>query len=144
AGIKKEMVPFYLQKAKATEDYAAAIIANLPVEEALVRLGYDRIDLKTTEEYAGHLEREQQEELELLKEEFIRANTAAEMVKLQNRRLLLEYRNTIQALIESQKKSLQEDEVTFRLATGLKREAIGVNLEVGEIQHTIQNLSKEL
>ena len=144
AGIKKEMVPFYIQKAKAIEDYAAAIIADLPVEEALIRLGYDRLDLKTTEEYAGHLEREQQEELELLKEEFIRAHTAAEMTRLQNRRLLLEYRNQIQTLIQEQKKVLQEDEVAFRLATGLARETITVNNDVQEIQHSISNLSAEL
>ena len=96
AGIKKEMVPYYIQKATALEAYAQAIIADLPVEEALIRLGYDRIDLKTTEEYAGHLEREQQEELELLREQFVRSNTAMELLRIQNRRIILEYRNQIQ------------------------------------------------
>ena len=144
AGIKKEMVPFYIQKAEAREELAAAIIAEIPITEALIRLGYDRIDLKTTEEYAGHLEREQQEELELLREQFIRANTAMEITRLQNRRLLLEYRNEVQAQIIEQRKSLQEDEITFRLATGLSREAIGVNNEVTVTRHEIANLTQEL
>ena len=144
AGIKKEMVPFYIQKATALEAYAQAIIADLPVEEALIRLGYDRIDLKTTEEYAGHLEREQQEELELLREQFVRSNTAMELIRLQNRRLILEYRNQIQTLIQEQKKALQEDEIAFRLATGLAREAIGVNNEVAVTRHEISNLTQEL
>jgi hypothetical protein len=144
AGIKKEMIPFYIQKAEAREELAAAIIAEIPITEALIRLGYDRIDLKTTEEYAGHLEREQQEELELLREQFVRANTAMELTRLQNHRLLLEYRNAIQAQILEQKKGLQEDEAAFRLATGLAREAIGVNNEVMLVKHEITNLTSEL
>lgn len=144
AGIKKEMVPFYIEKAEAREALAAAIIAEIPITEAIIKLGYDRIDLKTTEEYAGHLEREQQEELELLREQFIRANTAMEITRLQNRRLLLEYRNEVQAQILEQHKSLQEDEATFRLATGLAREAIGVNNEVEVTHHEIKNLTAEL
>jgi hypothetical protein len=144
AGIKKEMVPFYIEKAEAREALAAAIIAEIPITEAIIRLGYDRIDLKTTEEYAGHLEREQQEELELLREQFIRANTAMELTKLQNHRLLLEYRNTVQAQILDQRKILQEDEVAFRLATGLAREKIGVDNEVAVTRHEIINLTQEL
>ena len=144
AGVKKEMVPFYIQKATAREELAAAIIAEIPITEALVKLGYDRINLKTTEEYAGHLEREQQEELELLREQFVRANTAMELIKLQNHRLLLEYRNEIQAQILEQRKGLQEDEVSFRLSTGLAREKIGVDNEVAVTHHEIGNLTQEL
>ena len=130
AGIKQEMVPYYLQKAGAEQKLAQAITDNLPIEQALIELGYDRIDLKTTEEYAGHLTREQEEELELLKEDFTRADTAYKLTAIQNRRLLLEYRNQVQALILAQKKSLQEQEIDFRLTTGLQREAIGVNNQV--------------
>lgn len=144
AVVKEAEVPYYLQKAQALQNYAAAIIADLPIQEALIRLGYDRIDLKTTEEYAGHLEREQQEELELLREEFVRANTAAELTRLQNRRLLLEYKNTVQALIETQKVALEKDKIAFKFASGLNYERIGVNLEVADIQHTISNLGLEL
>ena len=144
AGIKKEMVPYYIQKAEAREALAQAITQEIPITEAIIRLGYDRLDLKTTEEYAGHLEREQQEELELLREQFIRANTAMELTRLQNHRLLLEYRNAVQAQIMEQRKSLQEDEVAFRLTTGLAREAIGVNNEVAVTKHEITNLTTEL
>ena len=144
AGIKQEMVPFYIQKAKSLEELAQAIIAELPITEALIRLGYDRIDLKTTEEYAGHLERDKQEELELLKEQFVRANTALELTRIQNRRLLLEYRNRIQELILAGRKDLQEQEVAFHLATGLAREKIKVDADVAVIEHKITNLTDEL
>ena len=144
AGIKKEMVPFYIERAEAREALAAAIIAEIPITEAIIKLGYDRIDLKTTEEYAHHLESEKQEELELLREQFTRAHTAMELTKLENHRLLLEYRNQVQAQILEQHKSLQEDEVSFRLATGLAREAIGVNNEVAVTHHEITNLTSEL
>ena len=144
AGIKKEMVPFYIQKAEAREALAAAITAEIPITEALIRLGYDRLDLKTTEEYAGHLEREQQEELELLREQFVRANTTMELTKLQNRRLLLEYRNAVQAQIMDQRKSLQKDEADFRLATRLSYENIGINNRIALINHDIANLTAEL
>ncbi len=144
AGVKKEMIPFYIDKAEAREELAQAIIQEMPITEALIRLGYDRLDLKTTEENAGHLEREKQEELELDRVAFIRASTATELAKLQSRRLLLEYRNNIQAQILEQRKTLQMDEVAFRLASGLSREAIGVNNEVAVTQHEIGNLTAEL
>ena len=144
AGIKKEMVPFYIQKAEAREELAKAIIAELPITEALIRLGYGRIDLKTTEEYASHLERDKQEELELLREQFVRANTTLELTKLQNRRLLLEHRNGVQAIVLEARKTLQEDEVAFRLATGLARETIKVDADIAVIEHKITNLTDEL
>lgn len=99
-GIKEAMVPYYLAKAAAEEVLAGAITAELPVTEALVRLGYDRIDLKTTEEYAGHLTRAQEEVLELLRQAYVRAHTAYELVQHQNRRLLQEYKNAIQSAIQ--------------------------------------------
>ena len=144
AGIKQEMVPFYLQKASAQEALALAITQEIPVTEALIRLGYDRIALKDAEEAARHVEAEAQDDLELLKEQAIRANTTMELTRMANHRLLLEYRNIIQAQVMELKKAIQEDEVTFRLATGLEREAIGVNNEVALTHHEIGNLTQEL
>ena len=129
AGVKKEMIPFYIEKAGAREQLAQAIIQEIPITEALIRLGYDRLDLKTTEEYAGHLEREQKEELELLREAFVRANTALELTKTQNRRLLLEYRNMVQAQIINKKKALEMDTINFKLGTSLAHFLIGTDFE---------------
>ena len=144
AGIKKEMVPFYIQKAQAREALAQAIIQEIPITEALIRLGYDRIDLKTTEEYVGHLEREQQEDLELAREAYTRASTVLEYAKAQSRRLLLEYRNTIQKQIMDKKMSLEEDGITFKLATSLERMGITVNNEIAVSDHEVTNLTAEL
>ena len=129
AGVKREMIPFYIQKAEAREELATAIIAEIPITEALIRLGYDRLDLKTTEEYAGHLEREQKEELELLQEAFARASTALEITKTQSRRLLLDYRNAVQAQIMSKKKALEMDTINFKLSSSLARFIVGTDFE---------------
>ena len=144
AGIKKDMVPYYIEKATALEDYAQAIIDDLPIEEALIRLGYDRIDLKTTDEYAGHLEREQQEELELLKEQFTRASTVLEYARADSRRLLLEYRNAVQKQIMDKKMSLEEDGISFKLTTSLERMGIGVNNDVALAGNEVTNLTTEM
>lgn len=129
AGVKKEMIPAYIQKAEAREELAQAITQEIPITEALIRLGYDRIDLKTTEEYAGHLDREQKEELELLREQLIRANTALEMTRVQSRRQLTEYRNAVQAQIINKRKDLQMNEIDFKLTSSLARAIIGPEVE---------------
>ena len=144
AGIKKEMVPFYIQKAEAREELAAAIIAEIPITEALIRLGYDRIDLKTTEEYAGHLEREQQEELELLREQFVRANTAMELTRLQNHSRLLQARNSAQANIIALHRTFKQGEVTLRLSERLARATMNVANESTVIAHEVTDLTSEL
>jgi hypothetical protein len=129
AGVKKEMIPAYIQKAEAREELAQAITQEIPITEALIRLGYDRLDLKTTEEYAGHLDREQKEELELLREQLIRANTALEMTRVQSRRQLTEYRNAVQAQIINKRKDLQMNEIDFKLTSSLARAIIGPEVE---------------
>jgi hypothetical protein len=144
AGIKREMVPFYIQKAEAREALAAAITAEIPITEAIIRLGYDRIELERAKEDAAHLERLEQIDMELLREQYVRANMAMELARMQHRRLLLQYRNQIQALILEQKKALQEDETLFQLDTRLAREKIGVDNEVALTQHEISNLTNEI
>jgi len=144
AGIKREMVPFYIQKAEAREALAAAITAEIPITEAIIRLGYDRIELERAKESAAHLERLEQIDMELLKEQYIRADTAMDLARMQHRRLLVQYRNEIQALILEQRKALQKDETLFQLDSRLAREKIGVDNEVALTQHEIANLTSEL
>ena len=121
AGIKREMIPFYLQKADARLVLADAITREIPITKALVELGYDRINLKDAEEAAKHLESGGQLELELAKEAWIRANKTTEIAKAQSRRLLQEYANVIKAEILGKKKSLEMDGVSFKLNTSLAR-----------------------
>ena len=144
AGVKREMIPYYIQKAEAREALAAAITAEIPITEAIIRLGYDRIELERAKEDAAHLERLEQIDMELLREQYTRATTALEFARLQNRRLLLKYHNEIQALILEQQKALKKDEIQFQLDTRLDRERIGVNNEVAVTQHEIANLTNEL
>jgi len=144
AGIKREMVPFYIEKAKARLDLAEAIIQEIPISKAIVELGYDRIALKNTEEAAAHTEREAQEELELARLAWTRANKATEFAKVQSGRLLKEYANLIRAEIMDKKKALEMDGIEFKLTTALTREKIGVDDNVEVAGHEISNLATEL
>lgn len=142
--VKEQMIPFYLQKADAVEQLAAARKAELPIREALERLGYDRIALKDAEEAANHLERQAQENYELAQESLVRARTSTELAKTQSRRILQTYANQVQTNILTMKKELEEMNINFKLNTALAREAIGVNNDIAVIDHDRSNLTKEI
>jgi hypothetical protein len=144
AGIKKEMVPFYVEKAKAREALAGAIKAEIPIKEAIEKLGYDRIELEDTKQAADHTTREAEEEVEMARLAWTRANKATEFARMQSRRLLQEYANRIRAEILEKKKTLDMDGIEFKLSTSLARQAIGVNNDVAVTDHEIANLTAEL
>ncbi len=144
ADIKKEMVPFYQEKAKARQDLAVAITNEIPVREAIEKLGYKRIELKDAEEAANHQVREAEEEVELARLAWTRANKATEFARTQSRRLLQEYANLIRAEILDKKKALDMDGIDFKLTTSLARQAIGINNDVAVTDHEIANLTAEL
>jgi hypothetical protein len=144
AGVKREMVPFYIEKAGARMQLANAITQEIPIQKAIVELGYDRIDLKTTEEYATHLTREAEEEVALAQMAWTRANKATEFTRMQSRRLLQDYSNIVRAEILAKKKSLEQDGIDFKLTTSLARQAIGINNDVAISAHDVINLGIEL
>jgi len=143
AGIKREMIPFYLQKADARLVLADAITREIPITKALVELGYDRINLKDAEEAAKHLESGGQLELELAKEAWVRANKATEIAKAQSRRLLQEYANVIKAEILGKKKSLEMDGVSFKLNTSLARTGMEITDNVQLAGAERMNITQE-
>jgi len=142
--IKREMVPFYVEKAQAEEDLAAAIIQEIPIKEALERLGYDRLDLKTASEYVGHLERDAQEQVELARAALTRATVVTRFLQTQSRELLLEHTNKVQKEILAKKLALEKEETKYQLDTRLSREAILVNDSVQLKTRDIANLNAEL
>jgi hypothetical protein len=144
AAIKREMVPFYIQKAQARQALALATEQEIPVLRALEELGYDRIALRDAEEDEKHRERQLDLEYEMAQEEYVRAHNAQELAKKQLSRLLLEYSNDLKAMIIDQKANLLKDEVAFRLATGLSREAIDINNRIDLHTHDRINLITEL
>jgi len=144
AAVKKEMIPFYIDKASAREELALATQAEIPVLKAIEELGYDRIALKDAQEDFQHQEREADLDLIMAQEEYTRANKTTEIAWRQSRRLLREYANQVQDLILAQKKDLQEAEVNLRLDTALSREAIGVNNDVAVTGHETVNILAEL
>jgi hypothetical protein len=144
ADIKKAMIPFYISKAGARVQLAAAITADIPVQKAIVELGYDKIDLENRKEFAAHLLRLAENELELAKLGWTRANSVLTFTQLQSRRLLQEYENVIQTEVLALKKSLAEDGVDLRLSSSLARTAIGVNDDVEVQTAELANTTTEL
>ena len=144
AEVKRAMIPFYIEKAGARVQLAGAITAEIPIQKAIVELGYDRIDLENRKEFATHLLRLAENELELAKLGWTRANSALTFTKIQSRRLLQEYENTIQAQVLALKESLAEDGVDLRLSSSLARTAIGVNNDVQVQTAELGNMTNEL
>jgi len=137
-------VPFYITKASARLELADAITADIPVQKAIVELGYDRIDLENRKEFAAHLLRLAENELELAKLGWTRANSVLTFAQVQSRRLLQEYENVIQAQVLALKESLTEAGVDLRLSSSLARTAIGVDDDVEVTMAEKVNTSSEL
>jgi hypothetical protein len=144
AEIKEAMIPFYIEKAEARVELAEAIEKEIPIKKAIEELGYDRITLTNQKEYAAHLLRVADGELELARLGWTRANSVMEVFRLEARRLLQEYENTVQTEVLALKESLAEDGIDLRLETNLARTKIGIDDDV-EIQNAeIVNTGTEL
>lgn len=144
AGIKKEMIPFYIDKAEAREELADAVIKEIPIREALEKLGYDRIALKDSDEAANHLIRAAENEFELTRELWTKANKATELARVQARRVLQEYSNEIRASILEKKEALEKKGIGLKLGTALARRKISVDSEVAIDGHEVGNLNAEI
>jgi len=144
AAIKKEMVPFYQDKAAARLALAEAVTREIPVKEDLERLGYDRIALKTAEEEAEHAIREAQENYEMAQQARIRADEATQLARTQARRLLQEYANEVRDRILSKRAEFEEDKIRFRLESDLALKAARSGADVAYLEDERSNVTKEL
>jgi|WetSurMetagenome_2_1015567.scaffolds.fasta_scaffold159231_1 hypothetical protein len=144
AEVKRAMVPLYIEKAGARRELADAITKDIPVQKAIVELGYDRVDLENRKEFAAHLLRLAENELELAKAGWTRANNVLTLTQLQSRRFLQAHENDVQKKVLELKESLVNDGLDFRLFMKL------ANLELSEGNETkimtadVANTSKEL
>jgi hypothetical protein len=144
AVIKKEMIPYYVEKAEAREELAAAITAEIPIKEAIERLGYDRIALKDSEEEANHLIRAAENAMEEARGVYEQANRATMLAREQARRLLHEYSNNIRGEILEKKQELEQDGIKLRLDTALSRRQMENNSAIHLGNRDISNLAREL
>ncbi|MFA5381963.1 MAG: hypothetical protein WC356_02270 [Candidatus Micrarchaeia archaeon] len=144
ATIKREMIPFYIQKADARLDLAAAITAEIPIREAIEMLGYDRITLKNSEEVANHLTRAAENELETARQKYSQAERATSLARAQSQRVLQEYSNSVRDSILTKKQGLEQDGIDLKLDTSLARHAIDVNANIATTGEEISNLTEEL
>ncbi len=82
--VKQAMVPFYLEKATAEEKLAAAETANMPIQEALIKLGFARLDLATAGQYVDHILRQAEENVKLANASYIQVEEANRVTRMQN------------------------------------------------------------
>jgi hypothetical protein len=152
AEVKRSMIPFYVEKAAARHQLAGAITAEIPITEAIVELGYDRIALEAAKEVGAHGEREAQEEYERARMAWTRANATTEFYRTSSRKTLQSYANTIQDGIIELRKELATQGAELRLDTHIGRVEIQVGDDVeiannekvnviGEIKEIVANLN---
>lgn len=144
AGIKQATVPYLIEKAVAREELAEAVTREAATLEALERLGYDRANLKTVEEYVNHQIREAEEKYEVAKVARIRANKATEVARTEARRILQDYANVIRAQILEVRKDLEKQGVVLRIETQSVRHADSMNADISVLSQERINLGLEL
>jgi hypothetical protein len=144
AAIKEEMVPYYLDKAKARGELAVAVTEDAAVREEIEKLGYDRLELKAAEEEADHQVREANEVYELAQDAQVRATEATKMARAQASRILQEYANEIQTSILAKRLALEKEGIDLKLNTSLSRLSIGLADDIEVIERERANLSLEL
>ena len=144
AEIKREMVPYYIEKADARLKLADAVTEEAAAKEQIERLGYDRLDLEQSKEDMEHQVREANLEYELAQEANLRAQKATELLRNQFSRLLQEYANLIRESILEKKLELEKDGIEFKLDSHLARLGISVNDDISMVNYERGNLTLEL
>jgi hypothetical protein len=144
AGVEREMIPFYIQKADAKVQLAQAITADIPIQKAIVELGYDKIDLENAEKAADHVVRQAQQDEALAQADYTKAALALELVKTQGRRMLQELATDVKMYVQDHKKILDEQGIDLRLFSSLQRETVAVNNDARVTQQEINNMTGEL
>jgi len=142
--VKQAMVPYYIEKAQAEENLATATIDNIPIQEALIKLGYGRLDLETATQYVAHLLRAAEENVNLATATYTQVKEANWLTRIQNEETLAQYKNTIQSEILGKKLTLEEEEALYMLNLHLARETITVDNEVTLENYERTNLTEQL
>jgi hypothetical protein len=144
AAIKTEMVPYYLEKAKAREELAISIVKENEIREELEKLGYDRLDLKLVQEYFEHLSREADEDYAMAEASLTRARGTTEVARNHLRRLILEYGNQIRQEIINLKEQLEKDGIDFKLSIALARLGLSIDDDIALTDHSRKIVNEEL
>jgi hypothetical protein len=143
AGVKREMIPFYLSKADARQKLAAAIVAEIPFTKAIIELGYERIELKDAEESAKHLIRVAENTLENAKKTLVSQDKATMFARAEASRLLQQYANEVRASILAKKEDLEKDGLLLKFDTSLARHQITADADKEIWKQEAHNLWEE-
>lgn len=119
--IKETMIPLYENLADHKKDQAQAIIDEAAVKELIIRLGYDRIDVREAEVAADVAQKVAELDLEYSKTLYVRASNANDEARSDGSAVLASVRNDTTDSVIVLREALKQSVVDLRLDTQLER-----------------------
>ena len=144
AAIKESMIPFYEAKADAKTQQATAITDEVQWKEALINLGFDRIDLKATEVAADITENKKKELLEQYQLNLVKANNALGLAKSNYGIALTEYRTSIADTVIDLRESIKKAAISLGLDSGLERMSVSYENDTTLKNEATSNIATEI
>lgn len=144
AAIKESMIPFYEEKADAKTQQAAAITDEIVWNEALINLGFDRIDLKTAEVAADITENEKKELLETYQLDLIKKNNALTDAKSEYGVLLTKYSSTITRQVIALQEIIKKAAIDLNLDTRIDRMTVDYENDTELKEDSTTNMNTEI
>ena len=144
AAIKESMIPFYEEKADAKMQQATAITDEIEWKEALINLGFDKIDLRTAEVAADITENEQKKLLEQYQLDLIKKNNALTTAKSEYGVLLTQYSSAIARQVIALQEIIKKAAVDLRLDTRMDRFTVDIENDTELKEDTTTNMNTEI
>lgn len=141
---KEGLIPFYLEKADATNLLADAITEEVQWKKALIELGFERILVEDAKADATVTENTTRAAIETLRLAYIQYSNALSEAKSQFDITLSEYNATIARQVNELEKTLKEAAIDLRLDTTLKRLTVDIQDDEDLLSVKIENLITEI
>lgn len=144
AAIKESMIPLYEEKADAKTQQAMAITDEVQWKEALINLGFDRIDLKATEVAADITENEKKELLEEYQLNLIKASNALDLAKSNYSIALTDYKTSVATTVIDLRENIKTAAISLGLDSGLERMSVNLENDVKLKNDATGNITTEI
>lgn len=144
AQVKKEMIPFYIDKASAKTDLAAATMVEIPVLKAIEELGFGRIYLKDAEMSAEHIIRIAEENEELARRDYTRASSAADIARINSRIAVTNAAASSEVQAGNLRSAARAGEAVLRAQSHGEQVVQGLDADAAIATHEVTNITSEL
>lgn len=137
AEVKKAMVPLYLEKAAGKEYLAAAITEDAKVQRAILMLGYEKIAMKDAEQAADEALRQAELTWEGAHNEWVIANLATELARIQARIALLQHSTDIKYEVLGYDLEAAKKKVDLRVGKEVWNSGVEQNYNTDEREESV-------